>query len=218
MDDDRIYTRIFDAILEHRLAPNKKINEEELTQIFGVSRTIIRRVLLRLSLDGAVVLPKNRGAYVAMLTSDQVQELYAARRIIEQGIVATACKNAGKKDIQRLKRIIELEHESIKSGDRGSRIRLSGEFHLAIAEIAGNRLLHGYLRQLVVQTSIARACFEQRGVSPCSSHDHLDLVEAIAEGAVDKATRLIVNHLQSSESELYVESPTEDEELKSIFG
>ena len=76
MADNKIYHRIFSAILEQKLTPNKKINEEELASIFGVSRTIIRRVLLRLSLDGAVVLHKNRGAYVAALTAEQVHELY----------------------------------------------------------------------------------------------------------------------------------------------
>lgn len=217
MEDDKIYQHIFEAILEQRLAPNKKINEEELTSIFGVSRTIIRRVLLRLSLDGAVHLAKNRGAYVATLTPGQVKELYSARRIVERGIVVEVCTNARKKDIQQLKKIIKMEHKSIESGDRGSRIRLSGEFHLAIAKISGNKLLHGFLRQLVVQTSIARACFEQRGVSPCSSQDHIELVNAIESQSVTKATKLIVNHLRSSESELNTEDRVEDRNLKSIL-
>jgi len=217
MNDDKIYARVFDAVLEQKLTPNKKINEEDLASIFGVSRTIIRRVLLRLSLDGAVVLHKNRGAYVAALTPDQVQELYAARRIVERGIIATACKTADEKDIKGLQDIIASEHKSSESGDRASRIRLSGEFHLEIANIADNGLLYGFLRQLVVRTSLARACFEQSGVSPCSSHDHKALVDAIASADVDLAKELIVRHLESSESELNVNRTTEMNDLKSIF-
>ncbi len=217
MADNKIYHRIFSAILEQKLTPNKKINEEELASIFGVSRTIIRRVLLRLSLDGAVVLHKNRGAYVAALTAEQVHELYDARRIVEQGIVVTACQNADEEDVRRLKDIVAAEHRSIDSDDRASRIRLSGEFHLEIAKIADNDLLYGFLRQLVVRTSIARSCFEQEGVSPCNSQDHEKLIDAIASGDVAFATKMIVRHLKSSESELILEDPEPEEDLKSIL-
>ena len=217
MAHDKIYNRIFDAVLEQKLVPNKKINEEELSLIFGVSRTIIRRVLLRLSHDGALVLHKNRGAYVAALSPQQVRELYAARRVVEQGIIAAACTAAEKKDIKRLRDIIASDQESSESGDRASRIRLSAEFHLEIAMIAGNSLLHGFLRQLVVQTSIARASFEQRGVSPCSTQDHEELVNAIATGDVDLAKELIFRHLESSESELNFSGSAEKADLKAIF-
>lgn len=217
MAHDKIYNRIFDAVLEQKLVPNKKINEEEMSLIFGVSRTIIRRVLLRLSHDGALVLHKNRGAYVAALSPQQVRELYAARRVVEQGIIAAACAAAEKRDIKRLRDIIASDHESSERGDRASRIRLSGEFHLEIARIAGNSLLHGFLRQLVVQTSIARASFEQRGVSPCSTQDHEELVNAIATGDVDVAKELIFRHLESSESELNFSGSAEKADLKAIF-
>lgn len=217
MNDDQIYDRLFTAILEQKLRPNKKINEEELGSIFGVSRTIVRQALLRLSLDGAIVLHKNRGAYVAALSPTQVHELYDARRTVERGIVATACQTAEPQDILRLREMIENELESNRNGDRASRIRLSGEFHLEIAKIARNELLHRFLRQLVVQTSIARACYEQRGVSPCSSHDHEGLVEAIAAGDAELAQDLIVRHLRSSEAELEVDEPEEEEDLRSIL-
>ena len=47
--DDMVYAHIFDAILEQRLAPGTKLSEEALGEIFGVSRTIIRRALSRLA-------------------------------------------------------------------------------------------------------------------------------------------------------------------------
>ncbi len=218
MSDDTIYERIFDAILEQRLTPNVKVNEEDLAEVFDVSRTVIRRILQRLSHDGAVTIHKNRGAYVAALSAEQVKELYHARRVVEQGIVAAACRSAKKEDLERLRGIITAEHESIENGDRGSRIRLSGEFHLEIARIADNGLLYGFLRQLVVRTSIARASFEQSGVSPCSSHDHDGLVKAIEAGNVEGAVDLIISHLESSESELNVENAEKSPDLKSIFG
>jgi DNA-binding GntR family transcriptional regulator len=217
MDDNKIYERLYTAILEQRLMPNKKINEEEISEIFGVSRTVIRKVFLRLSLEGALELHKNRGAFIATLSRPQVVELYAARRMVEQGLIAAACKVAEKKDIKRLRDIIAVDNKSIETGERAAGIRLSGEFHLEIAKIAGNSLLHVFLRQLVIKTSIARACFEQRGVAPCSTHDHEELVDAIAARDVELARDLIVRHLEASESELKMPSPQEDGDLRAIL-
>ena len=55
-----IYDQVFGAILEQRLRPETKLTENELCDVFGVSRTIIRKVLLRLSLDRVVELRPNR--------------------------------------------------------------------------------------------------------------------------------------------------------------
>ena len=55
--DDVVYAHIFDVILEQRLAPGTKLSEEALGEIFGVSRTIIRRALSRLAHEGVVLLP-----------------------------------------------------------------------------------------------------------------------------------------------------------------
>ncbi|MCF5602574.1 GntR family transcriptional regulator, partial [Pseudomonas syringae] len=63
--DDVVYEHIFDAILEQRLAPGTRLSEEALGEIFGVSRTIIRRALSRLGHEGVVLLRPNRGAVVA---------------------------------------------------------------------------------------------------------------------------------------------------------
>jgi DNA-binding transcriptional MocR family regulator len=54
--DDIVYAHIFEAILEQRLAPGTKLSEEALGEIFGVSRTIIRRALSRLAHEGVVLL------------------------------------------------------------------------------------------------------------------------------------------------------------------
>ena len=53
------------------LPPSTKLNEESLSEIFGVSRTIIRRALLRLSLEQVVDIKPNRGATVSAPTIEE---------------------------------------------------------------------------------------------------------------------------------------------------
>ena len=77
--DDVVYGHIFDAILEHRLPPGTKLSEEALGEIFGVSRTIIRRALLRLSVEQVVVTRPNRGSVVASPSVDEALQILKAR-------------------------------------------------------------------------------------------------------------------------------------------
>src|SRR3546814_5492078 len=72
--DDIVYAHIFDAILEQRLAPGTKLSEEALGEIFGVSRTIIRRALSRLAHEGVVLLRPNR-------SEEHTSELQSLMRI-----------------------------------------------------------------------------------------------------------------------------------------
>ncbi|EPN68539.1 GntR family transcriptional regulator, partial [Pseudomonas syringae pv. actinidiae ICMP 19101] len=77
--DDIVYEHIFDAILEQRLAPGTKLSEEALGEIFGVSRTIIRRALSRLGHEGVVLLRPNRGAVVASPSVEEARQVFFAR-------------------------------------------------------------------------------------------------------------------------------------------
>ena len=71
--DEYLYTEILDAILDRRLSPGVKLKEDELAEIFSVSRTIVRRALLRLSHDRIVDIQPNRGACL-LYTSDAADE------------------------------------------------------------------------------------------------------------------------------------------------
>ena len=76
--EESIYTDLFDSILERRLPPTTKLGENLLAEHYGVSRTIVRQVLVRLAHDRLIDLEPNRGAFVASLTLEQAKQLYVA--------------------------------------------------------------------------------------------------------------------------------------------
>lgn len=215
--DDWIYNQVFAAILEQRLIPGAKLTEVALCDIFGVSRTTIRRVLLRLSLDKVVELRPNRGDVIAEPLADDVRQIFAARRLLENGVVADAARHCTKSDSTTLKEIVARENACIGSGDRSGAIRQSGEFHLEIARIAGNTPLHELLRQLVAQTSLAIALYEAPGHLLCVEDDHQDIVTAVSAGEVEKSAALMEAHLRNCESQLRLETPEETNDLRAVF-
>src|ERR1700677_4989850 len=78
-----IYDKIHRAIAERRLLPGSRLVEDQLAEVFGVSRMRIRWVLQSLARDKVVTLHKNRGACVAEPTVKEAKEVFAARRLLE---------------------------------------------------------------------------------------------------------------------------------------
>jgi len=81
-------------------------------------------------------------------------------------------------------------------------IRLSGEFHLLLAEMAGNRQLQKFLRELITRESLIILAYEKPGQPSCSNHEHQLILEALARRDVAKAVRLMVQHLDNVEHRL----------------
>jgi len=214
---DWIYGEIFNAILEQRLAPGTKLAEDALGEIFGVSRTVIRAVLQRLSHDHVVEIRPNRGAVVSSLSVDEVRDVFEARRVIEAGVIGLACSRRGSSDVSGLRDLVAEEQDAFQSGDRGTWIRLSGEFHLRVADISGNKSLTGNLRALVSRTSLAISEYEAPGRSACSQPEHLAIIDAIEAGDEKKARALMKGHLEECEASLDLEARDTATDLRAVF-
>jgi len=213
LSDAQIHDRILAAVLDHRLAPGTKLVEERLGRAFGVSRTRIRQVLIRLSEQRIVTLTPNRGAAIAQPDPVESREVFAARRLIEPSIVEAFAAKAGRVELARLDRIIHDEHRAMVARRRGDAIRLSGEFHLAIAEGAGNQTLARMLGELVSRTSLVLMTYgssEPHRTGPASGCDgdaHQSLLAALRERRGTAAGRLMQAHLQDLEDHLCFELP-----------
>lgn len=212
-----IYDQVFGAILEQRLLPETKLTEKDLCDVFGVSRTIIRKVLLRLSLDKVVELRPNRGAVIAAPKADEVREIFEARRLLEDGIVAETCRKCTPDDAERLRDIARREHDCIHAGDNSGAIRLSGDFHVKLAAVAGNRPLGELLRQLVAQTSLAIARYVPPGLGMCADDDHSRLIDAIEAGDIEMSRRIMREHLLECERRLHLDTPETSSDLHMVF-
>lgn len=212
-----IYNQIFDAILAQRLLPGTKLTEEELAGIFNVSRTVVRRALLRLSQDCIVDIKPNRGASVACPTVKQAREIILARRIIEVEIIREVVKTIDQDQLEMLRQTVTREKDNVEKDLRGSGIRLSGDFHLILAQISNNKTLTKYVRELIPQTSLIIARYEKPGFANCSHIEHFELIDTIEAGDTDAAAALMDVHLQHIESKLDLTELDQPLDLKDIF-
>ena len=202
-DEDAIYERILAAILEHRLAPGTKLGEDRLAGIFGVSRARVRRVLPRLAHEGVVRLEPNRGAFVAQPTVNEARDVFEARRLIEPGIVERVAQRGDLRTIMvRLRQHVAAERRARSANDTRGIVRLSGEFHVLLADLAGNALLARTMRELASLTCLIIALYDKPSVPSCLGEEHGELVNALAAGDAARAMKLMVHHLNHVEENL----------------
>lgn len=201
LTDSGIYDQLVAAILDHRLSPGTRLGEEKLGHVFGVSRTRIRQVLVRLAAEQIVVIHHNRGACVASPTPEEAREVFEARMLIEPSLIEAFVTHAGAAELDLLRETLLLEERAIHENDRRTAIRLSGDFHLQIAQGARNATLEKILRELVSRTSLIIMAYGTHA-SPretshtCGCDEHEALLAAISGQNVRDARRLMKKHLR----------------------
>lgn len=215
--DDMVYAHMFDAVLEQRLAPATRLSEEALGEIFGVSRTVIRRALSRLSHDGAVLLRPNRGAIVASPDVGQARQIFFARRLVERAIAELAVLNASDAQLAALRQVLAHERAALACGERGVAVRLSSEFHLGLAEVASNAPLAGFQRSLVAQSSLILAQQDAGSRSPYPSEAREHLLDAVAARDSDQAVNLMMRYMDHLDSRLEQDEKSATDDLHAVF-
>ncbi|WP_296591669.1 GntR family transcriptional regulator [Roseibium sp.] len=190
-----ICLNLHSAILEHRLAPGLKLSEDEVGEIYGASRTVVRAALQALAHSGLVTIEKNRGAFVARPGVREAQEVFEARALIEPRIARLAAEAMQKSDLRRLEKHLEAEHSALASGDKVKALSLSGAFHIAIADIADQQVLSQMVRSLISRSSLIIALYWRRADTTCESHAHHALLKAFAERDGLSAEELQKSHI-----------------------
>jgi len=202
--DERIHRAVVNAVMSHRLPPGTRLGEADFCELYQVSRTTVRKALQRLAHDHIIELRPNRGAVVASPSPKEACDIFAARRALEREIVPLVVRNATPASLAALRAALEAEEQARRSGDRANWIRLGGEFHLLLADLAGNAVLQRFLRELVSRCSLIIALYETPGAPMCGNCEHGDLVALIETGKTAQAVALIDHHLREIESRLHL--------------
>lgn len=202
-----IRARILQAIFERRLPPGEKLTEDRLGELFAVSRTVVRQALARLAQDGIVEHHPNRGAFVAAPSRAEAGHVIGARAVVEPEVArlaACACTGAS---AMRLRRHIAEEDATRAAGDRAALVRLTGEFHVTLAEIAGNPVFARLLTELQALSSLAILLYARGEHASCPPHEHAAIAAAIEAGDGQGAARLMREHIAHVAADMDLTEP-----------
>jgi len=199
------------AIVEHRLQPGTKLAEQKLADHFGVSRTLVRQALFQLVQKHLVKMEPARGAFVAAPTVEEARQVFRVRRLLEAEMVREFLRAMTPAKLKALRDHVAQEKAAM-AGDASERQQLLGDFHVRMAELAGNGVLAQILRDLVSRSSLITLMYQRDSFPPHSQEEHVDLVKALAAKDEKRAVKLMEEHLLHVEESLAFDRhvPTHD--------
>lgn len=200
-----IARRVVEAILAQKLAPGQRLGEQALADLFGVSRTMVREALMQLQARGFVEVQSKRGWFVVQPSAEEARDAFAARRIVESGILADAGRPLAQV-IRTLRAHVRDEQQAIEGADAATRAFLLADFHVCLAEQMGHRLLTDVLRDLTARTTLAATLYQSRHEASESCAEHAAIVAALEDGDTARARTLMLAHIGNVERALEPEA------------
>lgn len=214
---DRVYEAIYAAVVDHRLMPGSRLREEELAETFAVSRTLVRQALHKLAQDGIITLRPNRGAMVPEPTRRDGEHVFDARRVVECEVARRLAGKLSVEELASLRRLVEAEVRATRLQNKQEAIRLSGEFHLQLAQMSGNPIFVRLLEELLPTTSLLMALYKAAGEPMCVAHSHLQLLETLVGATGGAAATEMRRHLNEIERSLAQPAQRPAPSLRDVF-
>ena len=198
----RIVDSITGAIVERRLMPGTKLAEQQIADIFGVSRTLVRQALNQLSRDRLVTLEPARGAFVAKPGPQEAREVFEVRAMLEAAMVKQLCAQVTDAQIAELRAHLAAEAQAVARTDVSGRTRLLADFHVVLARMLGNQVLADLLEDLLTRSSLIALMYQSSHSAEHSQAEHVAIVDALEKRDVRAAVRLLESHLGNVERNL----------------
>lgn len=183
-------------ILKGELRAGEKVPEEQLCERFGVSRTPIREALKVLAAEGVLQILPHRGAIVARITEEQIEELFPIMASLERLAGLLACERATDADIARVRALHERMMEHFEKGEEVEYLRHNRLIHEAHFEIAGNVTLSAFYQQTLTRIHACRFVVRKsREHWAAAVAEHQQMVEALEARDGPRLAALLEAHV-----------------------
>lgn len=181
------------AILDGRLPTGIALRQQDLADLFGVSRMPVREALRQLEAQALLNVVAHKGAVVAPLVQGDAAETYALRILLESEALKLSIPLLDTADLEQSAHYIdalETEHDYTEIG------RLNRLFHMSLYCKAPNkRLLKLVEEGLNEEERFLRFNLEAMGLGKLSQEDHRALLRAAENHDVEGSVKLLENHL-----------------------
>lgn len=184
---EEVYQRLQQQIITLALAPGQKLNDQELAEAFGVSRTPVREALKKLEEEGLVVAKRGSRTNVTMLDATQARQTFPIVATLH-ALAARLAFPLSEADITRLIELNQMFQEAINRGDAASALQLDDAFHGLFLERSQNGQLADTLNRLTpLIRRLEYAQFSRHGHD--SVTDHRTIIEACQNGRIEDLVR-----------------------------
>ncbi len=201
------YRQLRARIIGLDLKPNDVLNDKELEQQMGMSRTPIREAVIMLSLDHLVVVRPQSGTYVAPIDAEKVEVEQFSRYILEKEMAVLACGRAGTEYRRSYEENIQLYrfYGGSHTPDREQRmLDLDNEFHRITFSINGKGVCYDWMQSLFQHIERVRILSLRMGLDAPLADDHEQIAKAILTGDERQAVCWMEKHLDRYRDDILI--------------
>lgn len=198
---DDIIDHLREAIYRGHLAPNERLREEVLASALGLSRGPVREALAQLEREGLVIREPHRGATVARLSIDDLNEVHSLRLALEQLAVVEAIRKGDDKYLDEMQAVINEMGSCLERGittQEGASLDI--RFHEIIVQASNHKrlynmwsMLHPQIHIFLLSRNVVDEDFRDFIVP-----DHQELLDVMRTGDEEQAVEHLQAHLKGA--------------------
>jgi DNA-binding GntR family transcriptional regulator len=199
-----LYDDLKRQILTMELDPDEDLDEVDLSERYGVSRTPVREIIRRLAGEGYVEVRENRGARVAPMNHSTLRNFFLVAPMVYAAIGRLAVQNFKPRQLSQLKDTQERFRTASLSRDAPSMVLENNRFHEIMGEMSGNVYLQPSLSRLLIDHArIGHTFFRPRNEDMekrlrLAVEHHDAFIAAIAAHDEDAVVDLVFEHWELS--------------------
>jgi DNA-binding GntR family transcriptional regulator len=195
---DQAYAALKQAITDADIYAHHeeiRLDERQLSQALGVSRTPIREAMTLLEQEGFLRTVPRRGVFIIRKTKKQILEMIEMWAALESMAARLATLNASDEDIGQLRHMFDNFRSDTPSEHIEEYSEANIAFHQAIIRLSGSHLMGQTLENLFIHVrAIRRMTISQSDRAARSIVDHMRIIEALEKRDTELAERLVRQH------------------------
>jgi len=193
---EKVRAALRNYVLSGKIPPGTRLVEAQLAEQLGVSRAPVREALLALEAEGLAVSIPGKGACVAEITEEDLQEIYTVRSVLESLAMRLATQAINRDGLNKLADIVARMKQAAQDGDAEQVAALDFEFHQQIWALSGHKKLYQLLTGMMAQIRMFLAVNTKLYTDLLDNcMEHVALFEALNSGDAEKAQQLMAQHI-----------------------
>jgi len=190
----KAYKKLKEMIISGQLKPGQKLNQVQLAEQLGISRTPLLQAMNRLTSEQLTETIPRRGTRVRVFTNEDLLSIFEIRGRLEPYICELAAKNISDEQVHRLKLNIKSTSQAIENNDEALFKTLDNEFHSIIIESSKNYFIAEVLQKYVPLMHAVNLLKPMEK----SLQDHKNIVESLIERDSLGSSQLMYYHIYGS--------------------
>lgn len=191
-----VFENLKRAIVKGDLTPDSRVVESRVAEALGISRTPVREAIHKLEREGLVRQGPKGGFFVAGLTSEDMEETFGIRSVLESYAAKLAAIRHLEGELRPLEEKLEAYQESLDRGNLDALPRINTEFHDLLYGLSRSpkliKMING-LRDHILRFRLVILKIEE--MAKLSNEDHCMMLRAIKGRDAAGVEKLVKKHI-----------------------